>query len=120
MLDLGRAKQDLESHLTRLDGELGELEKARAAARQEKDEYAGYGNGVGEAASETSETERDMALIETLEQTREHVKAALGRLEDGSYGSCRTCGNQIPAERLEAWPTADQCVDCKSKDNNHQ
>jgi RNA polymerase-binding transcription factor DksA len=114
-----RARQDLMAHLARLDGELMELEKARAAARQEKDEYAGYGNHVGEAASETSETERNLALIDQLESTREHVKSALGRIDDGSYGSCVTCGQAIPAERLEALPAADQCVACKSQENHH-
>jgi RNA polymerase-binding transcription factor DksA len=118
VVDTGRARQDLEAHLTRLDGELVELEKAREAARQEKDEYAGYGNHVGEAASETSLAERDLALIDNLEQMREHVKAALHRIDDGSYGLCVTCRQPIPSERLEALPFADQCVSCKSKENH--
>ncbi len=118
-MDTERARQDLVAHLTRLDGELNELEKAREASRQGKDEYAGYGNHVGEAASETSETERNLALIDQLEQTREHVKGALVRLDDGTYGNCVTCGKPIPAERLEALPFAEQCVSCKSKENHH-
>jgi DnaK suppressor protein len=119
VVDIERARQDLQSHLGRLDGELVELEKGREAARQGKDEYAGYGNHVGEAASETSATERDLALIDNLEQMRDHVKAALGRIDSGTYGDCQTCGQPIPAERLEARPDADQCVDCKSKENSH-
>jgi RNA polymerase-binding transcription factor DksA len=118
VVDTERARQDLEAHLTRLDGELVELEKAREAARQEKDEYAGYGNHVGEAASETSLAERDLALIDNLEQMREHVKAALHSIDDGSYGLCVTCRQPIPSERLEALPFADQCVSCKSKENH--
>ena len=119
VVDTEHARQELDAQLTRLDGELVELEKAREASRREKDEYAGYGNHVGEAASETSQAERDMALIDNLEQRREHVKAALLRLDDGTYGDCVTCGEPIAAERLEALPFAEQCVDCKSKTNNH-
>lgn len=114
-----RARTDLEGHLARLEGELGELEKARAAARQTKDEYAGYGNGVAEAATETFEAERDLSLIDNLEHMREQVQAALRRVEDGSYGLCQTCGNPIPAERLEALPFATQCVGCKSRQNSN-
>ena len=118
-VDTERARQELEAHMTRLDGELAELEKARQAARQEKDEYAGYGNHVGEAASETSEAERNLALIDNIEQMREHVQAALKRLDDSTYGLCVSCGQPIPSERLEALPFAEQCVSCKSKENHH-
>lgn len=112
-------RQELESQLARLEGELSELENSREAARQEKDEYAGYGNHIAEAATETSEAERDLALIDNLEHRRAQVDAALKRLEDGSYGICTTCGKPIPPERLEALPFAGQCVDCKSKENSH-
>ena len=40
------------------------------------------------------------------------VEAALGRLDDGRYGSCEACGRPIVPERLEARPTARTCVDC--------
>ncbi|NUS40647.1 MAG: TraR/DksA family transcriptional regulator, partial [Terrabacter sp.] len=48
-----------------------------------------------------------------VDQTREHlveVDAALERLEAGTYGRCEVCGSAIPAERLEARPTARTCV----------
>jgi DnaK suppressor protein len=119
VVDLERARKDLQAQLVRLDGELVELEKARESVRREKDEYAGYGNGVGEAATETFEAERDLALIDNLEQMRSHVTGALKRIDDGTYGLCVTCGQPIPSERLEALPFADQCVACKSKENHH-
>ena len=119
IVDLVGARKELETQLKRLDSELGELAKVRESARHDKDETAGYGNGVGEAASETSEAERDVALIDNLEQMRSHVTEALTRIDDGSYGSCVTCGNPIPPERLEALPHASQCVACKSKEQHH-
>ena len=42
----------------------------------------------------------------------EEVAAALGRVEDGSYGTCTVCGRAIPRERLEARPTATTHVAC--------
>jgi DnaK suppressor protein len=118
-VDLATVRRELQAQLARLDGERAELEKARENARNGKDETAGYGNGVGEAATETFEAERDLALIDNLEQMRGHVIEALARLDDGSYGSCVTCGEPIPRERLEALPHASQCVACKSKEQHH-
>jgi DnaK suppressor protein len=40
------------------------------------------------------------------------VEAALGRLDDGSYGTCEVCGRAIPRARLEARPVARTHVDC--------
>ena len=50
-----------------------------------------------------------------VRQARDHlaeIDAALGRLEDGSYGTCEVCGEAIPAGRLEARPTARRCITC--------
>ncbi|TNE88363.1 MAG: TraR/DksA family transcriptional regulator [Deltaproteobacteria bacterium] len=43
-----------------------------------------------------------------------HIRAALDRLDAGTYGECASCGGTIPAGRLAAIPTATQCVDCAS------
>ena len=118
-IDLGTVRRELESQLGRLNRELDELEKAREAARQGKDEYAGYGNHVAEAATETFEAERDRTLIANLEAMRGQVEKALQRVADGSYGVCESCGEPIPQERLEARPHADMCVACKSKAQQH-
>lgn len=118
-LDLDAARQSLVTHLARVEHELSELEKTRESAREGgKDETSGYGNAVGEAATETSAKERDMALIENLEHVRQQVEYALKRLEEGTYGTCETCGEPIPRERLEALPFAGQCVACKSKEQH--
>jgi RNA polymerase-binding transcription factor DksA len=40
------------------------------------------------------------------------IKSALARIENGSYGVCSNCGDAIHAGRMEAMPTAAQCVSC--------
>ena len=40
------------------------------------------------------------------------IEAALKRIEDGDYGWCMSCGEAIPAKRLELDPTVQLCVDC--------
>ena len=40
------------------------------------------------------------------------IKAALGRIEDGSYGECTRCGEPVGEKRLEAYPEAALCISC--------
>ena len=53
-----------------------------------------------------------------VQATGEHlaeVRAAIARWDAGDYGTCERCGAQIPAERLEARPTARRCVACVAR-----
>ena len=61
-------------------------------------------------------TDRDMA-VETLNQQARsihEIRAALDRIEEGSYGTCERCEEPIPAKRLDALPWARMCVKCQS------
>jgi RNA polymerase-binding transcription factor DksA len=40
------------------------------------------------------------------------IDAALRRVDDGTYGRCTSCGQQIAVDRLLALPEADTCADC--------
>lgn len=44
----------------------------------------------------------------------QRIEASLKRIEEGDYGYCVTCGEQIPLRRLELDPTLPNCVDCAS------
>jgi RNA polymerase-binding protein DksA len=44
------------------------------------------------------------------------IESALGRLRDGHYGVCMSCGKKIPRERLEAIPYSVLCIDCKASE----
>jgi RNA polymerase-binding protein DksA len=41
------------------------------------------------------------------------IDTALARLNEGSYGQCESCGQEIPQARLQAEPTALRCVQCQ-------
>jgi DnaK suppressor protein len=41
------------------------------------------------------------------------IDEALKRIEDGSYGECDSCGDEINTKRLQARPTAKLCLECK-------
>ncbi len=42
------------------------------------------------------------------------IDAALVKIEEGEYGECITCGEDIGVKRLKARPVAELCIDCKS------
>jgi DnaK suppressor protein len=44
------------------------------------------------------------------------IKKALERIENGSFGICETCGEEISIERLKARPVTTQCIECKTKE----
>lgn len=71
-----------------------------------------YGSQAA-AATQVFEQQRDLALRERNEQHLAEVKAALERLDAGTYGTCTRCGRPIAAERLEAIPWAAHCIECQ-------
>jgi len=44
------------------------------------------------------------------------INEALERLTEGDYGYCEKCGEEVGVSRLEARPTAELCIDCKTLD----
>jgi DnaK suppressor protein len=43
------------------------------------------------------------------------IKEALARIDDGTFGICEECGDDISEERLKARPVTTLCIDCKTK-----
>jgi RNA polymerase-binding protein DksA len=72
-------------------------------------------NHLAETASATLGREIDYTLGDNAEQVISEIDAALERIEDGTYGTCSNCGEEIPAARLEANPWASLCIDCKRR-----
>mgnify|MGYP001453575894 FL=1 len=67
-----------------------------------------------EQAIDLADDEALEGVDEVLRQEIAQIRAALLRIENGSYGRCSQCGKPIPRERLEARPIATRCADCAS------
>jgi DnaK suppressor protein len=74
-----------------------------------------YGEGFADAAATTTERTEVLGLADSLSRMLEEIDIALARIEEGTYGTCRNCGNEISAARLEFRPESTLCVDCKSR-----
>jgi len=76
----------------------------------------GDGQGVLDAA-ETSEADIqddiEFALIQMKSETLHKIEEALARLDEGTYGYCFECGDEVSERRLRALPFAVRCKDCE-------
>jgi DnaK suppressor protein len=78
----------------------------------------GFGEGQGVLdAAETSEADIqddiEFALIQMKSETLQKIEEALARLDEGTYGNCFECGDEISEPRLRALPFAVRCKDCE-------
>jgi len=70
-------------------------------------------------ADRASQEEEFSLELRTRDRERKLIKKideSLNEVDTGEYGYCETCGVEIGIRRLEARPTATQCIDCKSLD----
>jgi RNA polymerase-binding protein DksA len=70
---------------------------------------------LAETATATLGREIDYTLGENSGHVLAAIDAALKRIDEGTYGTCAGCGDQIRYERLEATPWVSLCIDCKRR-----
>jgi len=111
---------DLEHFRALLERERDRLRQAREAVHHEGslleesgDLAIGSGDHIADSATETFMRELDEGLEENADHLLGEIDAALGRIEEGTYGLCASCGKPIGRERLEAVPYATLCIDDK-------
>ena len=67
----------------------------------------------GESSEVDIQEDIEFALIQMKSETLTKIDAALRRLEEGTYGDCFECGDNISEARLRALPFAVRCKDCE-------
>lgn len=77
--------------------------------------HSGYGNHMADDATEVFEQARNLSLREVLKQKLQQVEAAMVRFDEGTYGICEDCGQEIDPARLKAEPSARLCLSCTVK-----
>ena len=106
--------QELRSHLVEdREGQLAFLDEHGANPYDEevKDLQVGEG-GFADSAQATEERSEILGQLDGARHRVHLIDEALGRMDDGSYGTCADCGQAIPAARLEIRPLSIRCVDC--------
>ena len=100
--------------------ERARLEREIASAVEDlnellRDSGDGSGDDQADAGSKTFEREHEMSVANNSRDLLVQVEHALGRIADGTYGTCERCGGDIGADRLEAMPAARLCITCASQ-----
>jgi RNA polymerase-binding transcription factor DksA len=106
------------------------LADLRAALEAERDTLAqqlrdlGFGDGqtgpeydsnFADSSQVTAERGEAEARATSLREALDDVNHALAKFDEGTYGQCEGCGDQIAEARLEAMPSARYCINCASK-----
>ena len=112
-VDLERFRRELEGERERLRAALERVNHKESALEESGDLASGPGDHLADAATDTYMRELDEGLEENAERLLAEIEGALGRIADGTYGTCVVCGREIDAERLEAVPYATLCIDDK-------
>ena len=70
---------------------------------------------LADQATGNNETHIQLKLKQTDAKILQAIEEALGRLEQGTYGVCRDCGEPVAEARLKAIPWTRVCISCKEK-----
>ncbi len=74
----------------------------------------------GENSEADIQEDIEFALIQMKAETLDKINEALSRLEEGAYGNCFECGEEISQARLRALPFAVRCIECEQARENAQ
>jgi DnaK suppressor protein len=74
-----------------------------------------FDDGFADSGQVTAERGEVDAVAGSLLETLQEIEDALRKFDDGTYGTCESCGNPIAEARLEAKPAARYCITCASK-----
>ncbi|QFG68149.1 TraR/DksA family transcriptional regulator [Ornithinimicrobium pratense] len=111
--DLDEVRNTLLEEADRLHTEVEEAEQDLAELMRD------YGDGAGDdqadAGSATLEREQELSLANNSRELLQQVMHALGRIGNGTYGNCESCGEPIGKMRLQAFSRATLCLTCKQK-----
>ena len=112
--DLDALKKVLEEEKRRILRHLEEISETSVA-----DLETPSGDSVDIAALEINQN--SLAKIGKREQNHlKKIDAALEKMEDGTFGECESCGEQIAVARLMARPVAQLCIDCKTEQETEE
>jgi len=125
--------------ITTLTGEESKLDEEeiaylKALLIQQLEEYTRRGDDAVSGMKEednfypdpldraSSETVRNFSLRIKDRESRliKKIKSALDRIEEGTYGICETCEEEISFDRLKARPVAMHCIECKTKSEHFE
>jgi DnaK suppressor protein len=100
-------RRRLEEHRDRTRARVEALAK-----RPELGSAQGFGKRIGDGTVESISRLTEIGVGTSLEERLLRIERALTKLDEGTYGSCDSCGEPIAPKRLEAMPESVLCMEC--------
>ncbi|MEU3142796.1 MULTISPECIES: TraR/DksA family transcriptional regulator [unclassified Streptomyces] len=107
------AQAELMAEVLRLREEITSSERSLAGLM--RDSGDGAGDDQADTGTKNITREHELALAANAREMLTQYERALQRLDAGTYGLCENCGNPIGKARMQAFPRATLCVECKQK-----
>jgi len=111
-------KQDLEFFKNLLTKRLAELvshaDGTVSGMTKPKENFA----DPTDRASHEAERSFELRIRDREHKLIKKIKKTLIRIENGTFGLCDTCEEEISIERLKARPVTTQCIDCKTREED--
>uniref|UniRef100_A0AAU2A7N0 TraR/DksA family transcriptional regulator n=1 Tax=Streptomyces sp. NBC_00093 TaxID=2975649 RepID=A0AAU2A7N0_9ACTN len=111
--EVAEARTELQSEVLRLRAEITRSEQSLVGLM--RDSGDGAGDDQADTGTKNITREGEMALAANAREMLVQDERALERLDAGTYGLCENCGNPIGKARMQAFPRATLCVECKQK-----
>jgi DnaK suppressor protein len=111
LMDKRTVVSRLERERERLLKMKGDLEaQAESSDGAAAGELADYDQHPADIGTEAFEQEKNLSILESIDDQLKEVEAAFERVANGTYGICEACGNPIEPARLEQRPFARFCL----------
>ena len=111
--EVEEARNELHTEAQRLRDEL--VASGEALDGLMRDSGDGAGDDDADTGTKNITREHEMALAANAREMLYQTERALERLDAGTYGLCENCGNPIGKARMQAFPRATLCVECKQQ-----
>jgi RNA polymerase-binding protein DksA len=115
-IDTEHFRERLLDERARVQEALDYLHEQHPGSMEDETQEMPSDNHPGDVATFTLDREIDYTLEENEERVLAAIDGALERIDNGTFGICRSCGQPIALERLEALPYTTQCIDCKRRE----
>ncbi|MGK5730925.1 TraR/DksA family transcriptional regulator [Streptomyces sp. URMC 124] len=111
--EVAEARTELQSEVLRLRAEITHSEEAITGLM--RDSGDGAGDDQADTGTKNITREHELALAANAREMLDQTERALERLDAGTYGLCENCGKPIGKARMQAFPRATLCVECKQR-----
>src|SRR5438874_13350680 len=112
--EVDRYRELLVSLARRINGDMADLggEALRRTGGEASGNLSNTPLHLADLGTDNYDQEVTLSLMENEDQTLEAIRAAVDRIDTGTFGLCTRCQKEISKERLQALPFTPYCIEC--------